>query len=418
MTFPTDPIQPTETHGDHVNRTNEHFADASQHERPVLNGQDFGMNPNNTGDQASALNAALAAAAASQSMVFIPKGTYRFTSSITPQAYVTICGEGYGTILSYEGTGTFCFMRNLLGIQMRDLLIQGTQSTFTLWHMDECFLHSYQNVIFKGTSDAHTTVRPNQIGLRMSNNCGDNFFAFCRWLELGTGCLFDWTVGNKFNQCQWSGNYKSITNTAGLTASVVFQSCTFVTPWDGTSQSPHHINILGASGAWQIDNCWFEGAINSIIVGVSGEGGPSAFSLQNSHVASNHFNLALNHCRQPYLQNIQFANNPRQSPDHIAITEATCPEGTAINLITLSDPTEVPLTEFPVDWFVMSRTHTQVPYAGIKMGGGPSIIQGFGSPETVESAPVGSIFLNRNGGANTTLWVKESGVGNTGWVAK
>lgn len=47
------------------------------------------------------------------------------------------------------------------------------------------------------------------------------------------------------------------------------------------------------------------------------------------------------------------------------------------------------------------------------------IIQGGdGSPEGVVTAPVGSLWLRANGGAGTTLYVKESGTGNTGWVAK
>ena len=41
-----------------------------------------------------------------------------------------------------------------------------------------------------------------------------------------------------------------------------------------------------------------------------------------------------------------------------------------------------------------------------------------GSPEGVVTAAVGSLYLRSNGGANTTLYVKESGTGNTGWVAK
>ena len=43
---------------------------------------------------------------------------------------------------------------------------------------------------------------------------------------------------------------------------------------------------------------------------------------------------------------------------------------------------------------------------------------GTGSPEGVVTAPVGSIFTRLNGGALTTLYIKESGAGNTGWVAK
>jgi hypothetical protein len=41
-----------------------------------------------------------------------------------------------------------------------------------------------------------------------------------------------------------------------------------------------------------------------------------------------------------------------------------------------------------------------------------------GTPEGVVTANVGSLFLRTDGGANTTLYVKESGTGNTGWVAK
>lgn len=50
--------------------------------------------------------------------------------------------------------------------------------------------------------------------------------------------------------------------------------------------------------------------------------------------------------------------------------------------------------------------------------GAVSVRTGSGSPEAVITANVGSLYLRTNGGANTTLYVKESGTGNTGWVAK
>ena len=43
---------------------------------------------------------------------------------------------------------------------------------------------------------------------------------------------------------------------------------------------------------------------------------------------------------------------------------------------------------------------------------------GSGSPESVVTAPVGSLYTRTDGGASTTLYVKESGAGSTGWVAK
>lgn len=46
------------------------------------------------------------------------------------------------------------------------------------------------------------------------------------------------------------------------------------------------------------------------------------------------------------------------------------------------------------------------------------IVAGTGDPNGTFSAGVGSLFLRSNGGAGTTLYVKESGSGTTGWVAK
>lgn len=45
-------------------------------------------------------------------------------------------------------------------------------------------------------------------------------------------------------------------------------------------------------------------------------------------------------------------------------------------------------------------------------------ITGSGTPEGAIAAPIGSLYTRTNGGANTTLYVKESGASNTGWVPK
>lgn len=46
------------------------------------------------------------------------------------------------------------------------------------------------------------------------------------------------------------------------------------------------------------------------------------------------------------------------------------------------------------------------------------IYRGNGSPEGMVSAPVGSWYQRADGGAGTSFYVKETGSGNTGWVAK
>lgn len=49
---------------------------------------------------------------------------------------------------------------------------------------------------------------------------------------------------------------------------------------------------------------------------------------------------------------------------------------------------------------------------------GPIWTSGSGSPEGVVPASVGSLYTRTDGGAGSTLYVKESGTGSTGWVAK
>jgi hypothetical protein len=46
------------------------------------------------------------------------------------------------------------------------------------------------------------------------------------------------------------------------------------------------------------------------------------------------------------------------------------------------------------------------------------IKSGTGDPENVVIGRVGCLFLRTDGGSGSTLYVKESGTGATGWVAK
>lgn len=56
--------------------------------------------------------------------------------------------------------------------------------------------------------------------------------------------------------------------------------------------------------------------------------------------------------------------------------------------------------------------------AGVQISTSRTITGGNGSPETVVVAPVGSLYLRSNGAGATSLYVKETGASNTGWVGK
>jgi hypothetical protein len=55
---------------------------------------------------------------------------------------------------------------------------------------------------------------------------------------------------------------------------------------------------------------------------------------------------------------------------------------------------------------------------GVTLPGGITWTSGSGSPESVVTAPIGSLYSRTDGGVGTSLYVKQSGTGNTGWVGK
>lgn len=60
---------------------------------------------------------------------------------------------------------------------------------------------------------------------------------------------------------------------------------------------------------------------------------------------------------------------------------------------------------------------TQITSPKVVWTGAVQDLSGSGSPESVITAAIGSVYRRTDGGAATSLYVKESGAGNTGWVA-
>lgn len=62
---------------------------------------------------------------------------------------------------------------------------------------------------------------------------------------------------------------------------------------------------------------------------------------------------------------------------------------------------------------------TDIYSVNVRPGGGTAVwTSGSGSPEGAVTAPVGSLYTRTDGGSGSTLYVKETGTGNTGWIAK
>jgi hypothetical protein len=56
-------------------------------------------------------------------------------------------------------------------------------------------------------------------------------------------------------------------------------------------------------------------------------------------------------------------------------------------------------------------------YSAVNQGSNIVVRYGIGTPEGAITAGVGSIYVNKSGGVATTLYVKATGTGNTGWTA-
>jgi len=67
---------------------------------------------------------------------------------------------------------------------------------------------------------------------------------------------------------------------------------------------------------------------------------------------------------------------------------------------------------------VSTLNNTLNKLSGLVAGDGEAvrIIDGFGTPEGNVSASIGSLYMRKDGGALTGIYVKESGTGGTGWI--
>lgn len=90
-----------------------------------------------------------------------------------------------------------------------------------------------------------------------------------------------------------------------------------------------------------------------------------------------------------------------------------------IGVASTSSPAIVFSTDSSAGWTgnerVRIRNDGRLAFGGST---GPQLVVGSGDPESVITAPIGSLYLRTDGGAGTTLYVKQSGTGNTGWAGK
>ncbi len=76
-----------------------------------------------------------------------------------------------------------------------------------------------------------------------------------------------------------------------------------------------------------------------------------------------------------------------------------------------------PTTDDSIALGTASKRFSEVRAAELYVGSAVSITSGTATPESAVTAPVGSLYLRTDGDGDTTVYVKVTGSGNTGWQA-
>jgi hypothetical protein len=166
MAFPTDPVQPTDTYGDHVARTNEHFADASQHSTAV-NVAAFGATSGASATQTrQAFEDAIAyAVAENRRSIYVPsRGSDYFFDAPISSHTISIIGERAGDCKLTFSSGT---------VPSGGYAITITSEAGITWHP------TIENLTIRGPDDAlGLGVRGNFHGVRLG---GTEWLSSCNY---------------------------------------------------------------------------------------------------------------------------------------------------------------------------------------------------------------------------------------------
>ena len=412
---------------------------------------DFGADP--TGVTNS--SAAFAAAFNASLTVYVPAGTYLVTSEIVIPSSGTLFGESKATTIIKAGTSAQNVIRlpqSNYNVRIKTISIDGNSlasqcivSTSTTngeaAHLLIEDVQTYNslgkniNLIFMAYAvlrDVYSfNIASNGFGyglyLQNCNNCeihggiyynnragsaylirsGTNLFLGSRFYNDATVVSptlieIESSFNNKFNTCTFEpqGAANVVTNVSikGSTGVFnctdnIFVDCAFI----GLADTCTNVIAVGTANAaykTKIQNCTFikPTSTSSIVL-----------TVQATTLIENCVDLVS--YDTPTFANVSVTNN---SGNAYAIKTAIN-GANDINPLTTNTGT---LGNALSKWSSVAATSFLVGTSSV------TFTSDTGSPEGALAAIVGSLYTRTNGGAGTTLYVKESGTGNTGWVAK
>lgn len=399
----------------------------------VANALDFGADPAGVTDSASAIQAALDSVS-SGGVVYLPTGTYNIgTGLILSNNYVNLTGDGWfatkivatADIIPFSVTGSYCelsrFHLSKTGSHTQTGIAVGSASVFAeRFRAKEIFIDGMGNHGLEVIASALMYVED----ITVINNGADGFHVsntFQVNVSINSGGVID-TRGNARHGFYIQGRLTGSVNDSAshLFGVIVSQS----NGGDGIKLECRSSNFsaiytenntgngLFLTAAANGNKCHIvnggitDSGAGNVIFHEDVEQERSGFQfLEMSGTATGGWKV--NTGAGTYLGSTTFR--------HTSNSEFTLnAEGSGTDFtLNLRNAAATKRYNMDVEGDVRAEH-------GFKLTASSDvkIIHGTGNPEGNYIAAVSSLFLRTDGGSGTTLYVKETGTGNTGWVAK
>lgn len=247
---------------------------------------------------------------------------------------------------------------------------------------------TYFNNISVGVSDPTTTIPVGVLWSTIASNQWQVNFSNCGLTGL-YGLHFAWANGNKVDNCNINGRLGAVAETLPTSSTNVQKVWIDKSLLAQTQQ---------ASGT-----CFFQDDEGFGVHGLAGN------SLTNSSIEGcfNGFILDSESQEMNNLYQERFSGT-------VASECSTC----ASYWEYPSFGSGVTGTDLVGELSTRSSVVFGAPQTFFASGANVQILSGTGDPEGARVASPGSIFLRQGGSTSTSFYVKETGTGNTGWVAK
>jgi hypothetical protein len=391
---------------------------------------DFGVNsvPGTT-DMTTAFNAAITA---SSGLVYVPPGIYKISSSILLKNGIKLAGAGRAaTTINYSGTGGYAVASSTPGtriydISISDLTLVDTGTGAAALYLDYISTSTFTNLTLTSFDTGAVVYSP------ADGNSVYNRFYNVSTNSCTTGFLCNGIGSNatRFIACRFNGS--TIVGTTGWS---------FINA-NGCSVTDSDIDFAGVGflvtspfGAGYADSNMFKGnRIETVTTAYS-----LGVDVRYAHITDNAYQNVTTTFTDAGTRN-NFFDPPSNSIEYFAgVNQAAGTRQIVRNsaggtspFVVIRDADSSGTAQITLQ--VENESSTGVIFTG-KRGGvllysitaagqvavGSSQLKrafGSGSPEGSVTAPVGSTYQRQDGGAGTSFYVKESGTGNTGWVAK